>query len=109
MLDGYTKAGEMEKAFEVFERMPERNVVSWSTMVCGYSKTDDMDMARVLFDRCPKKNVVLWTTIIAGYAEKGNAREATELYGKMEEAGLRPDDGFLFSILAACAESGMLE
>ena len=48
MLDGYTKAGEMEKAFEVFERMPERNVVSWSTMVCGYSKTDDMDMARVL-------------------------------------------------------------
>ncbi|BAT83324.1 hypothetical protein LR48_Vigan03g020200 [Vigna angularis] len=109
MLDGYTKAGEMEKAFELFERMPERNVVSWSTMVCGYSKAGDMDMARVLFDRCPGKNVVLWTTIIAGYAEKGNAREATELYGKMEEAGLRPDDGFLFSILAACAESGMLE
>ncbi|XP_022637952.1 pentatricopeptide repeat-containing protein At3g29230-like, partial [Vigna radiata var. radiata] len=109
MLDGYTKAGEMEKAFELFERMPERNVVSWSTMVCGYSKVGDMDMARVLFDRCPEKNVVLWTTIIAGYAEKGNAKEATELYGKMEEAGLRLDDGFLFSILAACAESGMLE
>ena len=108
MLDGYAKAGEMDRAFELFERMPQRNIVSWSTMVCGYSKGGDMDMARVLFDRCPAKNVVLWTTIIAGYAEKGFVREATELYGTMEEAGLRPDDGFLISILAACAESGML-
>ncbi|KAL5167388.1 Pentatricopeptide repeat-containing protein [Glycine soja] len=108
MLDGYAKAGEMDTAFELFERMPWRNIVSWSTMVCGYSKGGDMDMARMLFDRCPVKNVVLWTTIIAGYAEKGLAREATELYGKMEEAGMRPDDGFLLSILAACAESGML-
>ncbi|KAG4925852.1 hypothetical protein JHK87_051392 [Glycine soja] len=108
MLDGYAKAGEMDTAFELFERMPWRNIVSWSTMVCGYSKGGDMDMARMLFDRCPVKNVVLWTTIIVGYAEKGLAREATELYGKMEEAGLRPDDGFLLSILAACAESGML-
>ena len=109
ILDGYTKSGEMEKAFEVLERMPERNVVSWSTMICGYSKVGDIDMDRVLLDRCPGKNVVLWMTIVTGYAEKGSAREATELYGKMEEAGLRPDDGFLFSILAACAEYGMLE
>ncbi|XP_020218985.1 pentatricopeptide repeat-containing protein At3g29230 [Cajanus cajan] len=108
MLDGYVKAGEMDKAFELFERMPERNIVSWSTMVCGYSKTGDMVMARLLFDRCPVKNVVLWTTIIAGYAEKGIAREAAELFRRMDEAGMRPDDGFLFSVLSACTESGML-
>ncbi|KAK7272522.1 hypothetical protein RJT34_29173 [Clitoria ternatea] len=108
MLDGYAKAGEMDKAFELFGRMPERNVISWATMVCGYSKAGDMEMARVLFDKCPGKNLVLWTTIIAGYAEKGLAREATDLYGGMERAGVRPDEGFLFSILAACAESGML-
>lgn len=108
MLDGYVKAGEMNEAFELFERMPERNVVSWSTMVCGYSKAGDMVMARMLFDKCPVKNLVVWTTIISGYAEKGIVKEATALYDKMEEAGLKPDDGFLISILAACAESGML-
>lgn len=108
MLDGFTKAGEMDKAFELFKRMGERDVVSWSTMVCGYSKSGDMDMARMLFDRCPIKNLVLWTTIISGYAEKGQVREATKLYDQMEKAGLRPDDGFLVSISAACAESGML-
>nr|XP_027188630.1 pentatricopeptide repeat-containing protein At3g29230-like [Cicer arietinum] len=108
VLDGFAKAREMEKAFDVFERMGERDIISWSTMVCGYSKKGDMDMARMLFDRCPMKNLVLWTTIISGYAEKGQVKEATGLYDEMEEAGLRPNDGFLISILAACAESGML-
>ncbi|XP_073222333.1 uncharacterized protein [Cicer arietinum] len=108
VLDGFAKAGEMEKAFDVFERMGERDIISWSTMVCGYSKKGDMDMARMLFDRCPMKNLVLWTTIISGYAEKGQVKEAIGLYDEMEEAGLRPDDGCLISILAACAELGML-
>ena len=108
MLDGYAKAGEMGKAFEVFEGMPERNVVSWATMVWGYSRAADMDMARMLFDKCPARNLVIWTTIISGYAEKGLVKEATKLYDRMEGVGLRPDDGFLISILAACAESGML-
>ena len=108
ILDGYVKAGEMNKAFELFEKMPDRNVVSWSTVVSGYCKAGDMDMARMLFDKMPIKNIVPWTIIISGYAEKGMTKEAISLYDKMEEAGLRPDDGAVISILAACAESGLL-
>nr|XP_043632391.1 pentatricopeptide repeat-containing protein At3g29230 [Erigeron canadensis] len=108
ILDGYAKSGELNEAFELFERMPERNVVSWSTMLTGYSKSGDMDMTRMLFDKMPVKNMVSWTIIIAGYAEKGLAKEAVDLYERMEEAGYRPDDGAIISILAACAESGLL-
>ncbi|GJT18161.1 pentatricopeptide repeat-containing protein [Tanacetum coccineum] len=108
ILDGYAKAGELNDAFELFERMPERNVVSWSTMLTGYSKSGDMDMTRMLFDKMPVKNMVSWTIIIAGYAAKGLAKEAVDLYERMEEEGYRPDDGAIISILAACAESGLL-
>lgn len=108
MLDGYAKAGEMVEAFGLFEKVPERNVVSWSTMVSGYCKAGDIDMARMLFDKMPVKNLVTWTIIISGYAEKGLANEASALYNQMEEAGLKPDDGAIISILAACAESGLL-
>lgn len=108
ILDGYVKAGEMNKAFELFEKMPGRNVVSWSTMVSGYCKVGDMDMARMLFDKMPVKNLVTWTIIISGYAQKGLANEAISLYDNMEESGLKPDDGAVISVLAACAESGLL-
>lgn len=108
ILDGYVKAGEMNKAFGLFESMPERNVVSWSTMVSGYCKAGDMEMARMLFDRMPVKNLVSWTIIVSGYAVKGLAKDAIRSFEQMEEAGLKPDDGTVISILASCAESGLL-
>ncbi|XP_022739373.1 pentatricopeptide repeat-containing protein At3g29230 [Durio zibethinus] len=108
ILDGYVKAGEMKEAFELFQKMPQRNVVSWSTIVMGYSKAGDMGMARVLFDKMPVKTLVPWTIIISGYAEKGLAKEAVDLYDQMERNGMELDDGTFISILAACAESGLL-
>lgn len=108
MLDGYVKEGEMDAAFEMFQNMPKRNVVSWTTMMYGYCKAEEMEMARVLFDKMPARNAVCWTTIICGYAEKGMAKDAIGLFERMEETGLKLDDGIIISILAACGESGVL-
>ncbi|KAK4776278.1 hypothetical protein SAY86_004966 [Trapa natans] len=108
ILDGYVKAGDMNAAFQLFEKMPERNVVSWSTMVSGYTKVGEIDMARMMFEMMPVKSVVPWTIIISGYAQKGLAKEAIMLYDQMEEAGVIIDYGTVISILAACAESGLL-
>lgn len=108
ILDGYVKAGELNAAFDLLESMPERNVVSWSTMVAGYTRAGDMEMARMLFDKMPAKNLVSWTIMISGYAEKGFAMEAISLFDEMQRAGLMPDDSTIVSILAGCAESGLL-
>ncbi|KAL6960809.1 hypothetical protein U1Q18_038572 [Sarracenia purpurea var. burkii] len=108
ILDGYSKAGEMDAAFELFQKIPDRNVVSWSTMISGYCKAGDMEMARILFDKMPTKNLVTWTIIISGYAQKGLAKDAISLFDKMEDARFKPDDATIISILAACAESGLL-
>ncbi|WZZ74329.1 pentatricopeptide repeat-containing protein At3g29230 [Brassica napus] len=108
MLDGYARCRDMSEAFELFKVMPERSTVSWSTLVMGYSKAGDMEMARIMFDNMPVKNVVTWTIIIAGYAEKGLVKEADELVDEMVNAGLRFDAAAAISILAACAESGLI-
>ncbi|CAN1248421.1 Pentatricopeptide repeat-containing protein At3g29230 [Linum perenne] len=108
MLDAFVKAGEMNEAFELFQNMPNRNVVSWSTMVSGYTKAGDIEMARMLFDKMPSRNLVPWTIIISGYAQMGQAQEAVRLYDLMEKCGLVLDSGAAISILAACAESGLL-
>ncbi|XP_020590055.1 pentatricopeptide repeat-containing protein At3g29230-like [Phalaenopsis equestris] len=108
LLDGYVKVGDMDTALDLFQRIPDKNVVSWSTIVLGYCKKGDMETAKMLFDKMGLRNLVTWTIMISGYAEKGLAVEASTLLNKMEEAGFELDPSATISILAACAESGLL-
>ncbi|CAN4082638.1 unnamed protein product [Withania somnifera] len=118
MISALLKVGDLREARKLFDEMPQRDRVSWNTMLDGYTKAEqmrmlslglgDLEMARMLFDKMPSKNLVSWTIMISGYAEKGLVNEAIELYVQMEEAGLRLDIAAFVSILAACAELGML-
>ncbi|CAJ1940057.1 unnamed protein product [Sphenostylis stenocarpa] len=45
LLDMYAKCGRVDDAYIVFQSMPERNYVSWNTLVAGYSRVGDRDMA----------------------------------------------------------------
>jgi pentatricopeptide repeat protein len=49
MVSGYMDAGNVEKATEFFDAMPERNLVSWNAMVSGYVKNSRADDALRLF------------------------------------------------------------
>ncbi|KAL6515699.1 hypothetical protein OROMI_034060 [Orobanche minor] len=40
MIDGYVKLGEMGSAKMLFDVTPEKNVVSWTTMIDGYCSND---------------------------------------------------------------------
>lgn len=33
LLDMYTKFGSIQQAYELFDKMPQRNVISWTTMI----------------------------------------------------------------------------
>ncbi|KAG8056021.1 hypothetical protein GUJ93_ZPchr0001g32449 [Zizania palustris] len=37
LLDMYAKCGHLADARQLFDEMPERNVVSWSALICGYA------------------------------------------------------------------------
>ena len=38
LLDMYAKCGALDKAREVFERLPGRDVVSWNALISGYDR-----------------------------------------------------------------------
>eukprot|EP01018_Ginkgo_biloba_P026293 Gb_12542 [translate_table: standard] len=83
LLDMYVKCGSIDDARQVFDEMPERNVVSWNAMIAGYAQNGHVDEAVILFQRMPEKNVVSWTAMIAGYAQNGYVDKALELFQKM--------------------------
>ncbi|KAK6138387.1 hypothetical protein DH2020_027861 [Rehmannia glutinosa] len=58
LLDMYVKCGDLDEAKKLFERMEDKTIVSWTTMVAGFAKFGYLDVARRLFDAMPEKDVV---------------------------------------------------
>ncbi|KAJ4967968.1 hypothetical protein NE237_014669 [Protea cynaroides] len=109
LINGCCRAGDLRKARELFDAMPDRNTGSWNTMVNGFVKQGELEQARTFFDRMPGKNVISWTTMISGLSEKGYHEQALDLFYRMLGEGVRPNDLTIASTLSACAKIGALE
>lgn len=78
------RAGDIFKARQLFDSMPERDPVSWGTLLAGYARTNQCREAIHLFHQ------MLSTRSSLG-------------------VGVRPDSIALVSTLSACAQIGNLE
>lgn len=74
----------------VFDAMPEKNVVCWTSMVSAYVNSGCSDEARALFERSPVKDRFLWTTMINGYVQYNNVDEAMILFRCMQRDRVKP-------------------
>lgn len=62
----YSKFGEMESACMVFDKMPERDLTSWNTMISGYVKNDNPREALVVFEKMRKSGLRADGTTLLG-------------------------------------------
>lgn len=70
-------------AWSLFVKMPERDLVSWNTVIDGCVKYGRMEDAKVLFDKMPGRDLVSWVTMINGYAKSGDVLAARRLFDIM--------------------------
>lgn len=108
LLDMYAKCGQLQSAERVFERMLDKNVVSWTSMVSAYAKNGLVEFARRIFDQMTVKNVISWNSMISCYVQGGQWREALDLFHEMNNLGVKPDEATLLSVLPACSQLGDL-
>ncbi|KAL5976537.1 hypothetical protein ACLOJK_020870 [Asimina triloba] len=92
----------------LFNLMPERDELSWTTIITGYVRHGELDAARQLFDGMEVKLDVAWNAMISGYVHHGHTVHALELFRKMLSAGIEPDEFTYTSLLSACANAGLL-
>ncbi|KAJ7569605.1 hypothetical protein O6H91_01G085800 [Diphasiastrum complanatum] len=173
LIDMYSKCGSIDEARIVFDQLPNRDIVSWNTMLTGYSHNDghgekavqffrnmqqqgikpdtitfcsilkacgsmtdtglgreihtyirrcglqsdlvvgnalidmyvkcrSIEEARLVFDRLPRRDVVSWSTLISGYVQHELGLEALKLFNRMQQEGIKPDNGTFASVLKAC-------
>eukprot|EP01018_Ginkgo_biloba_P002600 Gb_38500 [translate_table: standard] len=85
LVDMYGKCGSIEKARDVFDKMPQRDVVSWTAMIAAYAHNGYVDEALELFGKMPERSMVSWNVMIAGFTQNGHVEEALKLFREMPE------------------------
>ncbi|XP_057813125.2 pentatricopeptide repeat-containing protein At2g13600 [Cryptomeria japonica] len=79
LIDMHLKCGSVVKARELFDKMPQRDTVSWNVIMTGYAQNGRLDEASRLFKEMPQRNVASWNGLITGYAKDGLLHEALRL------------------------------
>uniref|UniRef100_A0A0E0HCQ6 DYW domain-containing protein n=1 Tax=Oryza nivara TaxID=4536 RepID=A0A0E0HCQ6_ORYNI len=79
LVDMYAKCGDLDKAIEVFRKMPCKNVASWNALICGLAFNGRGDEAIQHFQLM------------------------------RNEEGLKPDDITFIGVLSACVHAGLVK
>lgn len=111
----YSECGVLEDARKVFDEMPNRDVVSWNSMIVGSFKNGKVDSALELFKEMKeRKNIITWNSVITGLVQGGRAKEALDVFHEMQNSGdeknaVRPDKITVASAISACASLGAID
>ncbi|MED6173947.1 hypothetical protein PIB30_064461 [Stylosanthes scabra] len=87
----FVRCGCVEFARQVFDRMPERDTVSYNSMIDGYVKCGVVEKARELFDGMllEERNLITWNSMIGGYVRCEDGLDlAWSMFEEMPERDL---------------------
>ncbi|KAH7387013.1 hypothetical protein KP509_16G000100 [Ceratopteris richardii] len=95
LVDMYVQCANIEDAFNVFKRLPARNVVLWNSMVAAYAQQGHLVAANKLIE-CMQKdgvqpNTETWNAVISGCSQNGHVKQATQCLQRMQDMGVKPN------------------
>ncbi|XP_020886737.1 pentatricopeptide repeat-containing protein At3g22690 [Arabidopsis lyrata subsp. lyrata] len=110
LIDMYMKCHRQDTAFRIFDRMSNKTVVTWNSIVAGYIENGEVDAAWETFNTMPEKNIVSWNTIISALVQENMYEEAIEVFHYMQSQECVNVDGVtMMSIASACGHLGALD
>ncbi|XP_057837431.2 pentatricopeptide repeat-containing protein At2g03880, mitochondrial-like [Cryptomeria japonica] len=113
LVDMYAKCGNIDKAHELFDRMPQRNVVSWTTMIAGYVRNGLVDKALETFKNMRlagiKPNSTTFTHILPACAKMGALEQGTDIHQSIMEGEFSSDVLVTTALVDMYAKCGSIE
>ncbi|KAK1417116.1 hypothetical protein QVD17_26238 [Tagetes erecta] len=89
LIDFYAKCGDIEKAKDVFNTMPCKDVATWSAMILGLATNGENEMAFELFEEMerdgPVPNEITFVALLVACNHKTLLKKAWCLLGKMNK------------------------
>ncbi|XP_024632859.1 pentatricopeptide repeat-containing protein At1g53600, mitochondrial-like [Medicago truncatula] len=78
--------GNVNAAETIFNKMSQKNIVTWTAMLVVYAKNGQIINARKLFDKMPERTTATYNAMISGYIRNGcNVTKAYELFTSFNE------------------------
>ncbi|EFJ30229.1 hypothetical protein SELMODRAFT_90686 [Selaginella moellendorffii] len=65
----YGTCGNVDEAMILFGKMPQRDVVSWNTILAANAQLGDLDFLQTIFGQMPQRGVISWNTMITSFAQ----------------------------------------
>ncbi|XP_057967345.1 pentatricopeptide repeat-containing protein At2g01510, mitochondrial [Malania oleifera] len=116
LLDMYAKCGSIDLARHLFDEMPHRNVISWSTMIGGYAINGESEKALALFSRMQKEglhpNYVTFLGVLSACSHAGLLSEGWVYFKYMaqsDDKNIQPRKEHYSCMVDLLARSGHLE
>ncbi|KAK2660382.1 hypothetical protein Ddye_006915 [Dipteronia dyeriana] len=84
----------------------EEDTVISNALIHAYSRCGLIALSRQVFDGMVSRDLVSWNSILRAYALHGQAKEALQLFSKMN---VQPDSATFVALLSACSHAGLVE
>ncbi|GAB2285303.1 hypothetical protein Dimus_019757 [Dionaea muscipula] len=103
LLAMYSKFGDMESAWLLFDKMPVRDLTSWNTMVSGYTKNGKCEEALVVFKSMEGSGLVSDSATLLGIlsacAKEGLIKQGKSVHGYVVRNDIADCSSFLINAI----------
>ncbi|XP_057873036.2 pentatricopeptide repeat-containing protein At3g24000, mitochondrial-like [Cryptomeria japonica] len=95
LVDMYSKCGSIDKARELFDRMPQKDVISWTAMIAGYAQNGLAEKALETFKQMQlagvKPNSTTFVSILPACAKMGALEQGMNIHQSIMEESFLSD------------------
>ncbi|KAI9177496.1 hypothetical protein LWI28_015948 [Acer negundo] len=87
LLDMYAKCGSVKDAIQIFQEMPERNIVSWNALISAYAQNGDGEATLRSFEEMIRSgfqpNSVSFLSVVSACSHSGLVEEGLRYFNSM--------------------------
>ncbi|XP_057873047.2 pentatricopeptide repeat-containing protein At1g11290, chloroplastic-like [Cryptomeria japonica] len=113
LVDMYAKCGRINKARELFDKMPQRNVVSWNAMIAGYAQNGIVEKALETFRQMKlagvKPNSATFASILPLCAKMGALEQGMDIHQSIKDGELLSDVVVATALVDMYAKCGSVD